>query len=159
MLLEEIEVIPYSLPFREPYVTARGELRERRLRLVRIRGEGVEGLGETASYDGKTWTRRYAELGLDVTRAVTDDDLAIAMAYLPIWIADPGHYARYFKVSSPGAHKVALSRTVRGKDQVVLQLDTPFPAANPAATRMMAEGMEGRGVQGPSSSRWAWRVT
>ena len=49
MLLEEIEVIPYSLPFREPYVTARGELRERKLILVRIRGEGLEGLGETAA--------------------------------------------------------------------------------------------------------------
>jgi L-Ala-D/L-Glu epimerase len=47
--LEEIEVIPYSLPFREPYVTARGELHERRLILVRIRGEGLEGWGETAA--------------------------------------------------------------------------------------------------------------
>jgi L-alanine-DL-glutamate epimerase-like enolase superfamily enzyme len=49
MRLEELEVIPYSLPFREPYVTARGELRERQLILVRIRGEGLEGLGETAA--------------------------------------------------------------------------------------------------------------
>jgi L-Ala-D/L-Glu epimerase len=47
--LEEIEVIPYSLPFREPYITARGEIHERRLVLVRIRGEGLEGLGETAA--------------------------------------------------------------------------------------------------------------
>ena len=49
MRLEELAVIPYSLPFREPYVTARGELRERELVMVRIRGEGLEGLGETAS--------------------------------------------------------------------------------------------------------------
>lgn len=49
MRLEELEVIPYSLPFREPYVTARGELRERQLILVRLRGEGLEGLGETAA--------------------------------------------------------------------------------------------------------------
>jgi L-Ala-D/L-Glu epimerase len=49
VLLEEIEVIPYSLPFREPYITARGELHERKLILVRIRGEGLEGLGETTS--------------------------------------------------------------------------------------------------------------
>jgi L-alanine-DL-glutamate epimerase-like enolase superfamily enzyme len=47
--LEELEVIPYSLPFRDPYITARGELHERKLILVRIRGEGLEGLGETAS--------------------------------------------------------------------------------------------------------------
>jgi L-alanine-DL-glutamate epimerase-like enolase superfamily enzyme len=49
MRLERLEVIPYSLPFRDPYVTARGEQRERELILVRIRGEGLEGLGETAS--------------------------------------------------------------------------------------------------------------
>ena len=49
MRLEEIEVIPYSLPFREPYITARGELRERELILVRIRCESLVGWGETAA--------------------------------------------------------------------------------------------------------------
>ena len=49
MRLDELEVVPYSLPFREPYVTAKGELRERRLILLRLRAEGVEGLGETAA--------------------------------------------------------------------------------------------------------------
>jgi L-alanine-DL-glutamate epimerase-like enolase superfamily enzyme len=47
--LEELEAIPYSLPFRERYTTSRGELSERELLLVRIRGEGLEGLGETAA--------------------------------------------------------------------------------------------------------------
>jgi o-succinylbenzoate synthase len=42
-----IEVIPYALPFKEPYVTARGTLTQRELVLLRIRDEdGVEGLGE-----------------------------------------------------------------------------------------------------------------
>ena len=49
MRLEELEVIPYSLPFREPYVTARGQIDERKLILIRIRAEGLEGLGETAA--------------------------------------------------------------------------------------------------------------
>ena len=49
MKLESLEAIPYSLPFSEPYVTARGELRERKLLLVRVRAEGLEGLGETAA--------------------------------------------------------------------------------------------------------------
>jgi len=49
MRLETLEAIPYSLPFREPYVTARGRLTERELVLVRIRGEGLEGFGETAA--------------------------------------------------------------------------------------------------------------
>jgi o-succinylbenzoate synthase len=42
-----VEVIPYALPFKEPYVTARGTLLAREMVLLRIRDEdGVEGLGE-----------------------------------------------------------------------------------------------------------------
>jgi o-succinylbenzoate synthase len=41
------EVIPYALPFRQPYVTARGELRRREMVLLRLRDdEGRVGLGE-----------------------------------------------------------------------------------------------------------------
>ncbi|HKZ13297.1 MAG TPA: mandelate racemase/muconate lactonizing enzyme family protein [Solirubrobacterales bacterium] len=43
----KVEVIPYALPFKEPYVTARGTLTRREMVLLRIRDEdGVEGLGE-----------------------------------------------------------------------------------------------------------------
>jgi L-alanine-DL-glutamate epimerase-like enolase superfamily enzyme len=46
--IERIEVIPYSLPFREPYVTARGRLERRELVLLRLHRDGLVGLGETA---------------------------------------------------------------------------------------------------------------
>lgn len=47
MRLASVEVVPYALPFREPYVTARGTLTEREIVLLRIRDDdGVEGLGE-----------------------------------------------------------------------------------------------------------------
>ncbi len=47
MRLAEIEVVPYALPFRQPYVTARGALTRREMVLLRIRGEdGAVGLGE-----------------------------------------------------------------------------------------------------------------
>jgi len=78
------------------------------------------GLGEAAAYDGTTWTRRYGELDLDVTRAVATDDVALAMATLPIWIADPAHYAKYFDVTAKG-HDVTLSRA--GTQQYVLAFD------------------------------------
>jgi L-alanine-DL-glutamate epimerase-like enolase superfamily enzyme len=48
MKAERVEVIPYALPFREPYVTARGRLERRELLLVRVYADGVVGLGETA---------------------------------------------------------------------------------------------------------------
>jgi L-alanine-DL-glutamate epimerase-like enolase superfamily enzyme len=47
MRLAAIEVIPYALPFKEPYVTARGVLQRREMVLLRVRDEdGVVGLGE-----------------------------------------------------------------------------------------------------------------
>jgi o-succinylbenzoate synthase len=45
--LATAEVIPYALPFRQPYVTARGRLEQRQMVLLRLRSpEGVVGLGE-----------------------------------------------------------------------------------------------------------------
>jgi O-succinylbenzoate synthase len=46
--IEAFEVVPFSLRFREPYVTARGRLEERQFALLRLRSEGAEGLGEAA---------------------------------------------------------------------------------------------------------------
>ena len=43
-----LEVVPYALPFREPYVTARGRLERRELLLVRLHADGLVGLGEAA---------------------------------------------------------------------------------------------------------------
>ena len=80
------------------------------------------GLDETASFDGTTWTRRYPELGLDVVRSLGDDDLALALDALPVWIADPAHYAAWFDVDARGAHEVVLSRVVAGKASVAFVL-------------------------------------
>lgn len=45
--IASLEVIPYALPFREPYVTARGRLNRREMVLLRLRSEeGLVGLGE-----------------------------------------------------------------------------------------------------------------
>lgn len=47
MRIASVEVVPYALPFREPYVTSRGHLEQREMVLLRLRSdEGVVGLGE-----------------------------------------------------------------------------------------------------------------
>ncbi|HEX3241021.1 MAG TPA: mandelate racemase/muconate lactonizing enzyme family protein [Solirubrobacterales bacterium] len=47
MRLAALEVVPYALRFRRPYVTARGELARREMALLRLRdGEGRVGHGE-----------------------------------------------------------------------------------------------------------------
>ena len=114
----------------------------------------LDGLGETASFDGKTWTRRYAELGLDVTRQVSVDDLALALAYLPIWIADADHYAYWFDVTAHGneitlasAGKVAFvlafddhARLVAVRDaHGASRLDVTWGASGPTAARVSGE--------------------
>ncbi len=49
MKLDRLELVRFTLPFREPYVTARGELRERELLLLRLHElGGAVGLGEAA---------------------------------------------------------------------------------------------------------------
>jgi L-alanine-DL-glutamate epimerase-like enolase superfamily enzyme len=45
-----VEAVPYALPFREPYVTARGRLERREMVLVRVRTDGgIEGLGDAVA--------------------------------------------------------------------------------------------------------------
>jgi L-Ala-D/L-Glu epimerase len=45
--IASVEVIPYALPFREPYVTATGTLTRREMVLLRLGSDdGLEGLGE-----------------------------------------------------------------------------------------------------------------
>jgi len=45
--IASVEVVPYALPFREPYLTARGRLNRREMVLLRLRNEeGLVGLGE-----------------------------------------------------------------------------------------------------------------
>lgn len=47
MRIASAEVIPYALPFRQPYVTARGRLDRREMVLLRLRSEdGLVGVGE-----------------------------------------------------------------------------------------------------------------
>ncbi len=47
MRIASVEVVTYALPFRKPYVTARGRLDQREMALLRLRSaEGLVGLGE-----------------------------------------------------------------------------------------------------------------
>jgi L-alanine-DL-glutamate epimerase-like enolase superfamily enzyme len=66
--IASVEVIPYSLPFREPYVTARGSLDRREMVLLRLRStDGLTGLGEAVPLSlrgGATLARVVGELEL-----------------------------------------------------------------------------------------------
>jgi L-alanine-DL-glutamate epimerase-like enolase superfamily enzyme len=63
--IERLEVVPYALPFKEPYVTSRGRLERRELVLLRVFANGLVGLGETTALSlrgGKALARIVEEL-------------------------------------------------------------------------------------------------
>ncbi|HEV7483094.1 MAG TPA: mandelate racemase/muconate lactonizing enzyme family protein [Solirubrobacterales bacterium] len=68
MRIASVEVIPYALPFREFYVTARGSLAQRELVLLRLRSDdGLTGLGEAVPMSlrgGASLSRVVSELEL-----------------------------------------------------------------------------------------------
>jgi len=80
MRLASVEVIPYALPFKEPYVTARGTLTRRELVLLQLRDqEGRLGLGEAVPLSlrgGATLPEVVAELqGLDSRDELDEEEL------------------------------------------------------------------------------------
>ena len=124
----------------------------RRLGWRRITGHD---LSETASFDGTTWTRRYSELGLDVSRTLAEDDVALALAYLPVWIAEPAHYAKYFEVHAKSGNQITLSSVTGGKAELVFVLE--FDARHRLTAVRDAKGTELLAVTwsdaGPTSAR------
>ena len=80
MRLASAEVIPYALPFKQPYVTARGRLERREMVLLRLRSDdGLTGLGEAVPLSlrgGATLASVVGELeGLDELGALEETHL------------------------------------------------------------------------------------
>jgi len=80
MKIESAEVVPLALPFREPYVTARGRLEEREMFLLRLRTDaGIEGLGEAVPLtlrgggDPRRVERRLRRAAIRLARADVSD--------------------------------------------------------------------------------------
>src|SRR5919197_5212364 len=85
MKIAAVEVVPYALPFKEPYVTARGRLERRELVLVKLHADGLVGLGETAPLSlrgGDSLARIVEDLrAFDAERGASIE--AVAAAALP----------------------------------------------------------------------------
>lgn len=77
MRIASVEVVPYALPFREPYVTAVGRLDRREMVLLRLRSdEGLVGLGEAVPLSlrgGASLTQVVTELTLLGERETLDE--------------------------------------------------------------------------------------
>jgi L-alanine-DL-glutamate epimerase-like enolase superfamily enzyme len=156
VLLEEIDVVPYSLPFREPYVTARGEIRNRKLVLVRIRGEGAEGLGETAALSLRGGIS-IEEIATEIRDRCWPALLDARLDPDRIWSAIARCRNRGASAQALAAVDIALHDLVgRARGEPVWRLlgaeeaspvvcNATLPAANPAATRALAEAWSTEG--------------
>lgn len=75
MRLASVEVVPYALPFRQPYVTARGRLERREMVLLRLRSEeGLVGLGEAVPLSLRGG-RALADVVEELERLIERDSL------------------------------------------------------------------------------------
>lgn len=84
MRLSSVEVIPYALRFKEPYVTARGTLERREMALLRLRDtDGVEGLGEAVPLS----LRGGASLETVVAELRASEGMASEQMSAPAWAA------------------------------------------------------------------------
>jgi L-Ala-D/L-Glu epimerase / N-acetyl-D-glutamate racemase len=156
--LEEIEVVPYSLPFREPYITARGELHERKLILVRIRGEGLEGLGETASLSLRGGPR-IETIAADIRERCWPALLDGELEPTRIWSAIARCRNRGASPQSVAAVDIALHdlvghasgdpvwRLLGARETAPVTCNATLPAANPAATRVLAQKWSDEGFR------------
>jgi L-Ala-D/L-Glu epimerase len=158
MRLEELEVIPYSLPFREPYITARGELHERELILVRIRGEGLEGWGETAALSlrgGEGIDRIAAEIRDRCWPGLLEGELDPKR----IWSSIARCRNRGASAQAVAAVDIALHdlvgrasgepvwRLLGAQDAAPVVCNATLPAANPSETRVLAERWAAEGFR------------
>src|SRR5262249_46886976 len=84
--LAAAEVVPYALPFRQPYVTATGTLTQRELVLLRLRDEeGRTGLGE-----GVPLSLRGGTALAEVVRGLEEATAAVASSEGLAALASPG---------------------------------------------------------------------
>lgn len=158
MKLEALEAFPYSLPFREPYVTARGQLTERELLAIRIRGEGLEGWGETAALSLRGGAA-VAELARQVEEvcwpALRDGGLDPGR----IWSALARCRSRGASAPAMAAVDIALHdlagkaagapvwRLLGADAAAPVACNATLPAANPATLSALAERWAGEGFR------------
>jgi o-succinylbenzoate synthase len=155
---ESLEVVPYSLPFREPYVTARGELHERQLILVRIRGEGLEGLGETASLSLRGGPGIDA-IAAEIRERCWPGLLEGEVDPERLWSAIARCRNRGASPQAVAAVDIALhdlvgkasgdpvSRLLGAQEAAPVTCNATLPAANPAETRRLAERWAAEGFR------------
>ena len=151
MQLTSVEVIPYALPFKEPYVTARGVLERREMVLLRVRdADGVVGLGEAVplSLRGgvglaevvrelEGWAERQVDDGLSAPAAC-----AVATARMDLLGRRQGDQRTHNPSVADGAEAVPCNATLVAGEPEAVAADAERWAADGFTTFKLKVGTE-----------------
>jgi|SRR6187549_169996 len=141
MRIASVEVVPYALPFREPYVTAKGVLERREMALLRLRDdEGLEGLGEAVPLSlrgGATLARVVAELEALGERASLDEETLRDRATA---LSPPARCAALTALADLRGRRAAAERGEPGGESIPpVRCNASLVAGEPAAVAAEAE--------------------
>lgn len=139
--IASVEVVPYALPFRKPYVTARGRLERREMALLRLRSEeGVTGLGEAVPLSlrgGATLAQVVAELEALGEREALDEATLSGGA---LALSPPARCAALTALLDlRGRRAAAESGEVVGEPPSPVRCNATLVAGEPAAVAAEAE--------------------
>jgi o-succinylbenzoate synthase len=141
MRIASVEVIPYALPFREPYVTAAGSLDRREMVLLRLRSdEGLVGLGEAVPLSlrgGVTLTRVVEELLQLGERETLDEATLRGMAPT---LSAPARCAALTALLDLRGRRAATETGSTGEPSPPIPCNATLVAGDPAAVVAAAEG-------------------
>lgn len=141
MKIAEIEVVPYALPFRQPYVTARGRIDRREMALLRLRSDdGLLGLGEAVplSMRGGTGLPQVVE---ELERLGNRDSLDEAtLSSDAVTLCPPARCAALTALLDLRGRRAASEASAREATPEPVRCNATLVAGEPAAVAADAEG-------------------
>lgn len=139
MRISSVEVIPYSLPFREPYVTAAGRLERREMVLLRLRDtDGQVGLGEAVPLSlrgGASLSKVVEDLG-NYERLETVDEAELER---DIGLSAPARCAALTALMDLRGRRAALEGGERSKPAPPVPCNATLVSGAPASVAADAE--------------------
>lgn len=141
MRIASVEVAPYALPFREPYVTAAGILTQREMVLLRLRSDdGLVGLGEAVPLSlrgGASLAQVVAELERLTERDRLDETLLRGDA---TELSPPARCAALTALLDLRGKRAASERGTDTGPPTPVRCNATLTAGDPAAVVSTAEG-------------------
>lgn len=140
MRIASVEVVPYALPFREPYVTAAGTLERREMVLLRVRSaDGLLGLGEAVPLSlrgGTALSQVVADLEQLGERETLDE---ASLGGKAMGLSAPARCAALTALLDLRGRRVAAESSAAAATSLPVRCNATLIAGDPAAVVSAAE--------------------